>query len=181
MVIDPAIESHIGTGYERTRLFPGGRPSLEFVRSMELLERLLPAPPARVLDVGGGPGTYAMPLAQRGASGRSWTRTWPMGSIEQARRVLTAGGRLMAMAVCRFASLLDGLCRDWLDDPGFRPIVDQDLADGQHRNPDPVGRPEILHHRWSALPTAPRGTRTERAPSKVRQGLNEALVLGLAD
>ncbi|MGC1281353.1 MAG: hypothetical protein WA895_00355, partial [Streptosporangiaceae bacterium] len=66
MVIDPAIESHIGTGYERTRLFPGGRPSLEFVRSMELLERLLPAPPARVLDVGGGPGPYAVPLAQRG-------------------------------------------------------------------------------------------------------------------
>jgi len=42
-VIDPAIESHYGTGYERGRLFPGGRPSLEFVRSLELLERLLPA------------------------------------------------------------------------------------------------------------------------------------------
>src|SRR5215831_11474923 len=65
-VIDPAIESHYGTGYERSRLFPGGRPSVEFVRSMELLERLLPAPPARVLDVGGGPGTYAAPLARRG-------------------------------------------------------------------------------------------------------------------
>ncbi len=26
----------------------------------------------------------------------------------------------------------------------FRPIVDQDLADGQHRNPDPVGRPEFF-------------------------------------
>jgi 2-polyprenyl-3-methyl-5-hydroxy-6-metoxy-1,4-benzoquinol methylase len=65
-VIDPAIEGHYGTGYERSRLFPGGRPSLEFVRSMELLERLLPALPARVLDVGGGPGTYAAPLARRG-------------------------------------------------------------------------------------------------------------------
>src|ERR1017187_788957 len=54
-VIDPAIESHYGTGYERSRLFPGGRPSLEFVRSMELLDRLLPSPPAQVLDVGGGP------------------------------------------------------------------------------------------------------------------------------
>src|SRR5437763_4274885 len=66
MVIDPAIEPHYGTGYERSRLFPGGQPSLEFVRSMELLERLLPAPPARVLDVGGGPGTYGAPLARRG-------------------------------------------------------------------------------------------------------------------
>ena len=66
MRIDPAIESHYDTGYERFRLSPGGRPSLEFVRSMELLERLLPAPPARVLDVGGGPGTYAAPLARCG-------------------------------------------------------------------------------------------------------------------
>jgi 2-polyprenyl-3-methyl-5-hydroxy-6-metoxy-1,4-benzoquinol methylase len=65
-LIDPAIENHYGTGYERSRLFPGGRPSLEFVRSMELLGRLLPQPPARVLDVGGGPGTYAAPLASRG-------------------------------------------------------------------------------------------------------------------
>jgi 2-polyprenyl-3-methyl-5-hydroxy-6-metoxy-1,4-benzoquinol methylase len=66
MVIDPAIDSHYGTGYERSRLFPDGRPSLEFVRSMDLLGRLLPPPPARLLDVGGGPGTYAAPLAQRG-------------------------------------------------------------------------------------------------------------------
>ena len=40
--MDPAIESHYGTGYERGRLFPGGTPALEFVRSMELLDRLLP-------------------------------------------------------------------------------------------------------------------------------------------
>ena len=66
MVIDPAIESHYGTGYERSRLFPGGNPSLEYVRSMELLDRLLPRPPARVLDVGGGPGAYAAPLARQG-------------------------------------------------------------------------------------------------------------------
>jgi len=64
--MDPAIESHYGTGYERARLFPGGTPALEFVRSLELLYQLLPAPPARVLDVGGGPGTYAAPLARRG-------------------------------------------------------------------------------------------------------------------
>jgi ubiquinone/menaquinone biosynthesis C-methylase UbiE len=195
-VIDPAIESHYGTGYERARLFPGGSPSLEFARAMELLERLLPAPPARVLDVGGGPGTYAAPLARRGyqvhlvdavplhveqarqaadadpaarftaALGDARELAEPDGSrdavllfgplyhlteaahrqqaLAEARRVLAPGGRLLAMAVCRFASLLDGLYRDWLDDPDFRPIVDQDLADGQHRNPDPVGRPEFF-------------------------------------
>jgi len=65
-------------------------------------------------------------------------------ALGEARRVLRPGGRLLAMAVCRFASLLDGLYEGWLDDPVFRPIVDQDLADGQHRNPDPVGRPEFF-------------------------------------
>src|SRR5256885_5640175 len=72
MVIDPAIETHYGTGYERSHLVPGGQPSLEYVRSMELLERLLPAPPARVLDVGGG--WVPMPLRWPGAdTGCIWS------------------------------------------------------------------------------------------------------------
>src|SRR5262249_43658846 len=74
-MLDPAIESHYGIGDERSRLFPGGTPSLEFVRSMELLDRLLPAPPARLLparrrrvrDGGGGRGAYATPRAGRGS------------------------------------------------------------------------------------------------------------------
>jgi SAM-dependent methyltransferase len=191
--MDPAIESHYGTGYERARLFPGGTPALEFVRSMELLDRLLPAPPARLLDVGGGPGSYAAALARRGyqvhlvdamplhvaqareagsdpeaaftaALGDARDLAEPDGSqdavvmfgplyhltdaghrrqaLGEARRVLRPGGRLVAAAISRFASLLDGVYEDWLDDPGFRRIVHQDLADGQHRNPDPVGRPE---------------------------------------
>ncbi len=212
-MIDPSIESHYGTGYERSRLFPGGRPSLEYVRSMELLDRLLPPPPARLLDAGGGPGTYAAPLARRGyrvhlvdpvplhveqarqaaeadpaadftaalgdarelpAPDESQDAVMLFGplyhltevahrrqALGEARRVLRPGGRLLAMAICRFASLLDGLYQGWLDDPDFRPIVDQDLegwlddpdfrpivdqdlADGQHRNPDPVGRPEFF-------------------------------------
>ncbi len=194
-MIDPAIESHYGTGYERSRLFPGGRPSLEFVRSLELLDRLLPPPPAGVLDVGGGPGTYAAPLARRGyrvqlvdpvplhveqaqaagadpagsfSAAQGDARELPQPdqsqdavllfgplyhltetghrqqALAEAWRVLRPGGRLMAMAVCRFASLLDGLYKGWLDDPAFRPIVDRDLADGQHRNLDPVGRPEFF-------------------------------------
>jgi ubiquinone/menaquinone biosynthesis C-methylase UbiE len=195
-MIDPAIESHYRTGYERSRLFPGGKPSLEYVRSMELLGRLLPRPPARLLDVGGGPGTYAVPLAKSGyhvhlvdpvqlhvgqarqaagsdpaagftaALGDARALSEPAESqdavvmfgplyhlteaghrrqaLAEARRVLRPGGALLAMAVCRFASLLDGLYEGWLDDPGFRTIVDQDLVDGQHRNPDPVGRPEFF-------------------------------------
>ena len=196
MVIDPAIDSHYGTGYERSRLFPDGRPSLEFVRSMELLGRLLPPPPARLLDVGGGPGAYAAPLARRGyrvhlvdpvelhveqarqaASGdpvaaftaavgdarrlaepdQSQDAVLLFGplyhlteaadrrqALAETRRVLRPGGRLVAMAICRFASLLDGLYRGWLADPVFAAIVAQDLADGQHRNPDPVSQPEFF-------------------------------------
>jgi len=195
-MMDPAIESHYSTGYERSRLFPGGTPTLEFVRSLELLDRLLPTPPATLLDVGGGPGTYAAPLARRGyqvhlvdplalhveqareaagagpaaaftaAQGDARELAEPAGSqdavllfgplyhlteaghrrqaLSEAHRVLRPGGRLLAMAVSRFASLLDGMHRGWLDDPVFRQIVDRDLADGQHRNPDPVGRPEFF-------------------------------------
>jgi ubiquinone/menaquinone biosynthesis C-methylase UbiE len=225
-MLDPSIAEHYQSGYERSRLFPGGHPKLEFVRSLELLGRLLPAPPARVLDVGGGPGTYAVPLAEGGyqvhlvdplplhvrQAEEAGQRSSAPGSygpggygpgghgpggtaedsaepasvassftasvgdarrlgqpdesqdavllfgplyhltsadergqaLAEAHRVLRPGGRLMAMAISRCASLLDGLYRDWLDDPVFRPIVDRDLADGQHRNPDPAGRPEFF-------------------------------------
>ena len=77
--------------------------------------------------------------------------------------MLRPGGRLLAMAVCRFASLLDGLYEGWLDDPEFRPIVDQDLMDGQHRNPDPVGRPEFFLLLPSSTPQAVWWPRSSRA------------------
>src|SRR3954451_9655064 len=48
----------------RLTLSPHGR--LEFARTVELLERVLPAPPARVLDVGGGTGVHARWLAAAG-------------------------------------------------------------------------------------------------------------------
>jgi SAM-dependent methyltransferase len=56
-------------------------------------------------------------------------------SLQEAARVLKPGGRLFAAAISRWASALDGLARDLLQDPRFALIVDQDLRDGQHRNP----------------------------------------------
>jgi SAM-dependent methyltransferase len=56
-------------------------------------------------------------------------------SLQEAARVLRPGGRLFAAAISRWASALDGLARDLLQDPRFARIVDQDLRDGQHRNP----------------------------------------------
>jgi SAM-dependent methyltransferase len=53
----------------------------------------------------------------------------------EAMRVVGPGGLVAAAAINRFASLFDGLARGYLFDPEFREIVDQDLADGQHRNP----------------------------------------------
>ena len=56
-------------------------------------------------------------------------------SLQEAARMLKPGGRLFAAAISRWASALDGLARDLLQDPRFALIVEQDLRDGQHRNP----------------------------------------------
>jgi ubiquinone/menaquinone biosynthesis C-methylase UbiE len=56
-------------------------------------------------------------------------------ALEESARVLKPGGILLAAAISRWASLLDGLARDLFRDPQFAPIVEQDLRDGQHRNP----------------------------------------------
>jgi SAM-dependent methyltransferase len=62
--VDAEILGHYAEGREQDRLT--GRPSLELLRTQVLLERYLPAPPARVLDVGGASGVYAAWLAGRG-------------------------------------------------------------------------------------------------------------------
>jgi ubiquinone/menaquinone biosynthesis C-methylase UbiE len=56
-------------------------------------------------------------------------------ALSEARRVLKPGGQLFAAAISRWASALDGLSRNLLSDPRFAAIVEQDLRDGQHRNP----------------------------------------------
>jgi len=56
-------------------------------------------------------------------------------ALREAARVLAPGGVIFVAAICRFASLLDGLARQLLDDPTFAAIVERDLAEGQHRNP----------------------------------------------
>lgn len=42
------------------------RQKTEFAVTLSLIERFAPPPPARVLDLGGGPGRYALDLAARG-------------------------------------------------------------------------------------------------------------------
>jgi ubiquinone/menaquinone biosynthesis C-methylase UbiE len=55
-------------------------------------------------------------------------------ALREAHRVLTSSGTVFAAAISRYASALDGLARKVID-PAFLRIRDQDLIDGQHRNP----------------------------------------------
>jgi len=67
---EPVVKSEIRYHYEQqaheaTRL-RSGRTAIEFQRQKEIISRFLPAAPARVLDIGGGPGNYSLWLANQG-------------------------------------------------------------------------------------------------------------------
>jgi SAM-dependent methyltransferase len=187
MADEREIAAYYDRGEEQGRLGDWGR--LEFMRTRELLSRLLPAPPAAVLDVGGAAGAYALPLAAEGyevhlvdpvalhveqaraasaaqpdaplaSAAQADARELPFAdesadvvlmlgplyhlteaadrarALHEARRALRPGGLLAAAAITRFASTLDGVAQGFLLEPGFEEIVERDLAEGQHRNPD---------------------------------------------
>ncbi|HEX6063043.1 MAG TPA: methyltransferase domain-containing protein, partial [Longimicrobiales bacterium] len=165
---------------------------LEFARTTEIIQRHVPFP-AKVLDVGGGPGAYAMWLLQHGCDvdlidpvqhhidqalqrfdeaglqgtaqvgdarsltfeddhydavlllGPLYHLTEPSDRIQalaEARRVVRKGGVIFVAAISRFASLLDGFSRQLVRDPEFVGILEQDLVNGQHRNPG--GNPQYF-------------------------------------
>ncbi|HEU5392119.1 MAG TPA: class I SAM-dependent methyltransferase [Streptosporangiaceae bacterium] len=62
---DDALRAYYERGMERDRL-RDGRGELEFARTTEIVLRRLPAAPAAVADIGGGPGRYALWLASLG-------------------------------------------------------------------------------------------------------------------
>jgi SAM-dependent methyltransferase len=212
-MIDPDVVAHYEMGLEGSRLFRGGRPRLEYVRTLELLGRFLPPPPAKVLDVGGGTGVYAVPLAHQGykvhvvdpiqlhvdkardaadefelsgviasvgdardlaAFREGFDATLLLGPLyhlpdrsdrvlafEEAMRATRPSGVVIAVGISRFASLIDGLKRRILGDVTFRAIVEQDLTDGVHRNPDVVGHPEWFTTAYMHLPDELRGEAQE--------------------
>jgi SAM-dependent methyltransferase len=59
------LSAHYSRGEERDRL-SAGRGLLEFIRTTSIVLRFLPAAPALVADIGGGPGRYALWLAGLG-------------------------------------------------------------------------------------------------------------------
>jgi len=182
------VLEHYASGYESQRLLHGSS-QIELVRTQELVMRYVPAPPAVIFDVGGGPGVYACWLAKKGYEVHLVDATplhvelarqasqaqpdAPLASIEvgdarslkrpdtsidvvllfgplyhltervdrltalrEAHRILRPGGLVLAVGISRFTSVLDGLRQGLLDDPVFMQIVERDLTDGQHRNPE---------------------------------------------
>jgi ubiquinone/menaquinone biosynthesis C-methylase UbiE len=90
----PEIQAYYERSHEAGRLadHPAGR--LEYLRTQELLRRHLPAPPARLLDVGGGAGIHALPLA---AAGYEVHLVDPVERhLEQARRASALARRPLA-------------------------------------------------------------------------------------
>jgi SAM-dependent methyltransferase len=72
-------------------------------------------------------------------------------ALSEAGRVVRPGGRVLAVVISRFASLLDGLRHGWLADARFSAMAEQDVLTGQHRNPAPEEHPNwfttaYLHH-----------------------------------
>ncbi len=59
-----------------------------------------------------------------------------VSALREAGRAVRGRGLIFAAAISRFASLFDGLTGGMLSDPAFSAIVDQDLNNGQHRNPE---------------------------------------------
>ncbi len=57
-------------------------------------------------------------------------------ALREARRVVRPGGIVAVAAVNRFASLFEGLNHGFLFEPDFRAIVERDLLDGRHLNPE---------------------------------------------
>lgn len=63
--MDAEILAYYEHGLEQERLSTGGR-QVEFLRVQDVLRRHLPPAPARLVDVGGGAGAHALPLAALG-------------------------------------------------------------------------------------------------------------------
>jgi hypothetical protein len=77
---DAELHAHYSRGEERDRLSTG-RGVLEFTRTTEIILRFLPAVPALVADIGGGPRIRSpRRVARRAARDASLRRCPPQGA-----------------------------------------------------------------------------------------------------
>lgn len=91
-------------------------------------------------------------------------------ALAEAYRVLRFGGFCAVAAISRCASAIDGLAHNLALDPQFVAIRDQDLRDGQHRNP--INHP---YYFTTAFFHRPDGLRDELAEA----GFDQPRVLGV--
>jgi SAM-dependent methyltransferase len=182
------IVDHYERDYDESKRITTGFGTLELLRTQEIVGRVLPKRPLRILDVGGATGVHARWLAEAGhtvevvdpmprhvaasaalaadglrvtaelGDARALTQAdhtydavlllGPLYHLnerddrvrawQEALRVAKPGGLVIAAAVSRFASLFHGLATGAMNDARFRAIVERDLRDGNHRNPDRV-------------------------------------------
>ncbi|MEN3358854.1 MAG: hypothetical protein V7637_2836 [Mycobacteriales bacterium] len=86
----PEVIAHYEHEYDEIDRLGGGRaPGLELLRTRDVIARHAPSPPARVLDVGGGPGVYAGWLAGLGYQVRLIDPV--ERHVEQARALAATG------------------------------------------------------------------------------------------
>jgi SAM-dependent methyltransferase len=80
-------------------------------------------------------------------------RAMRLQALAEAQRVCRPGGMILAAAISRLASTLDGLRGGYLADPTFAAIAASDRRDGVHRNPtgDPAYFTTAYFHRPEEL------------------------------
>jgi ubiquinone/menaquinone biosynthesis C-methylase UbiE len=73
--------------------------------------------------------------------------------LREVHRVLRPAGLVLGAGISHFASLLDSLTHGFFEDAAFAPILDRDLAEGQHRNPtgNPIYFTDAYFHRPGEL------------------------------
>lgn len=118
----------------------------EFGVTLRAFADFLPPPPARIIDVGGGPGRYAIALAERGYDvtlldlsqenlALAKTKAGAAGidlAAQEGLRLLGENGRFFAAFITRFAPFRDAAAKypDWL--VHNHTYAEQILATGVH-------------------------------------------------